>query len=427
MLGGWGMRSLFLAVPLVLSILAPWWGVQGWMVHALVWSVFFFCFFRSIGAAAIIPWLYSILPAGVRGRYFGSDQFLSGIAGVLTLICCSALFALLPVYTALLVQYGIALLGSTLSYHALKKLPDAPKPTAISLRTVAKGKPAPHVPAVTIPQLPVAGGLVFRAVDSDPAVCRLLPEGGTRTIAGEHHVVRGGAVPRRIAAAWALKRRVDATGAKPFLLLGLGLYAIVAVYWWVYLKIDSQAIAGVFAVYFLLGLGTACWTIANLNYLPQVTGDTERTLIVSIHGAVTACIGGMAPILWGWFLKGSGGGGPAINVNVFQWFFLSVLVSVVCLFLAGGPVARGQIDRGGAARHWQRRPASVSRRHLSDQSDRPEEPSGARAARRIVTETAAGTLKKGFAPEEVFGEPRTAAWPTFASPIALLIKSPLAR
>ena len=69
------------------------------------------------------------------------------------------------------------------------------------------------------------------------------------------------------------KRRVDATGAKPFLLLGLGLYAIVAVYWWVYLKIDSQAIAGVFAVYFLLGLGTACWTIANLNYLPQVTGE----------------------------------------------------------------------------------------------------------------------------------------------------------
>ena len=80
---------------------------------------------------------------------------------------------------------------------------------------------------------------------------------------------------------------------RAFLLLGLGLYAIVAVYWWVYLKIDSQAIAGVFAVYFLLGLGTACWTIANLNYLPQVTGDTERTLMVSIHGAVTACIGGI--------------------------------------------------------------------------------------------------------------------------------------
>ncbi len=331
MLGGWGMRSLFLAVPLVLSILAPWWGVQGWMVHALVWSVFFFCFFRSIGAAAIIPWLYSILPAGVRGRYFGSDQFLSGIAGVLTLICCSALFALLPVYTALLVQYGIALLGSTLSYHALKKLPDAPKPTAISLRTVAKDTPR-HMfrPSPFRNYLWLAVWFSVLSTPIPPFVAYYLKVGPGLSL-GNIMLFEVARYLGVIAAAWALKRRVDATGAKPFLLLGLGLYAIVAVYWWVYLKIDSQAIAGVFAVYFLLGLGTACWTIANLNYLPQVTGESQRTLMVSIHGAVTACIGGMAPIIWGWFLKGSGGGGPAINVEVFQWFFLSVLVSVVCL------------------------------------------------------------------------------------------------
>jgi hypothetical protein len=73
------------------------------------------------------------------------------------------------------------------------------------------------------------------------------------------------------------------------------------------------------------------WALSNLNYLPKTVAAEERTLTVAIHGAVTACIGGMAPILWGWFLKGSGGGGPAINVDVFQWFFLSVLVSVVCL------------------------------------------------------------------------------------------------
>ncbi|MBL9206056.1 MAG: hypothetical protein JNN01_13275 [Opitutaceae bacterium] len=331
MLGGWGMRSLFLAVPLVLSILAPWWGVKGWMVHALVWSVFFFCFFRSIGAAAIIPWLYSILPSGVRGRYFGSDQFLSGIAGVLTLFCCAALFATLPVYTALLIQYGIALLGSTLSYHALKKLPDAPKPTAISLRTVASDTPRHmfrRTPFRTYLWLAVWFSVLSTPIP--PFVAYYLKVGPQLSL-GNIMLFEVARYLGVIAAAWALRRRIDTTGAKPFLLLGLALYAVVAAFWWFYLKIHSDAIVGVFAVYFLLGLGTACWTIANLNYLPKVTADGERTLMVSIHGAVTACMGGLAPIIWGLFLKGTPGTGPAINEAVFQWFFISVLVSVVLL------------------------------------------------------------------------------------------------
>lgn len=331
MLGGWGMRSVFLAVPVLLTILAPRLGAQAWMVHALVGSVFLFCFFRSIGAAAIVPWLYSILPVRARGRYFASDQFVSGVGGIGTLIASAGLFAWLPIYSALLVQYAIALTGSTLSYFALKKLPDAPNPTAISLATVLSDTPR-HMfePSAFRHYLWLA---VWAAVATTPippfaAYYLKVGPGLTAWQIMLFEVLRYLGV---IGAAWIIGRRIDVTGARGFFLLALGLYALVAVYWWFFLQTGAKGVAGIAGVYFLLGAGAACWTVANLNYLPKVTPPEHRTLMVSIQGAITACLGGCAPILWGVFLKDSTGPRPAIDVGVFQIFFVVVLFSAVAL------------------------------------------------------------------------------------------------
>src|SRR5260221_3512118 len=54
-LGGWSARSVFLAIPLGLTLVAPKMD-NSWMVHALIWSVFFFCFFRSVGTSAMTTW-----------------------------------------------------------------------------------------------------------------------------------------------------------------------------------------------------------------------------------------------------------------------------------------------------------------------------------------------------------------------------------
>lgn len=346
MLGGWSARSCFLAVPVVLAILAPIWGVQGWMVHALVWSVFFFCLFRSIGAAAINPWLYSILPSSVRGRYFGTDQFLSGIGGTLTLVCCAALFALLPVYTALLVQYVIALTGSTLSYHSLKRLPDAPHPAAISLRTVASDTPR-HMFARSEFRTYLWLAVLFSVLSTPiPPFAAYYLKVVPRLSLGTIMLFEVSRYFGVIVAAWAVKRRIDATGAKPFLLLALAIYALVAVFWWFYLRLESGAVLGIFLIYFLVGLGTACWSIGNLNYLPKIVPDSERTLMVSIHGAVTACLGGFAPVLCGLFLRGHDEQGPSMNVFAFQLFFLFVLG---CVCVLSWRVARLAEDKTMAA------------------------------------------------------------------------------
>ncbi len=332
MLGGWAARTVFLMVPFWLAWVAPRWGVQPWMAPALVGSVFWFCFFRTIGAAAIMPWLYSILPATARGRYFGSDQFISGVAGVGTLLTCAGLFALLPIYTALLIQYGIAMFGSYMSFMALKKLPSAPKPPATKLLQLIKDTPK-HMfkPSPFRHFLWLAVGYAVLSTPIPPFLAYYLkvgPELGAGQIMG-FEVLRFAGV---IVAAAFIRRRIDRDGARPFFLLTMVLYVAVGLFWWAYLQGLLSGLAVIYAAYFVLGLAAASWTIANLNYLAQVVEEDNRALMVAVMGAVTACFGGLSPIIWGLVLKTEAGGLRAsIDVNVFQLFFLFVLAGVVVL------------------------------------------------------------------------------------------------
>lgn len=330
-LGGWGARSVFLAVPVCLAILAPETG-RPWMVNTLIWSVFLFCLFRSIGAAAMTSWFYGFLPEKVRGRYFASDQMLSGIAGVGTLIACAALFALLPIYTALLVQYVIALVGSTLSYFELKKLPDIDKPDRISLGSVLRDTPR-HMFARSEFRTYLWCAVTFAAVTTSipPFAAYYLAVAGGRS-PGEIMLFEVFRFLGVILGASLIRRRIDARGARPFFLTGLSLYGVVAIAWWLYLDRGWDALGILFGVYFVVGLAAVCWNVANLNYLPKVVPAEERALFVSIHGAVTSCLGGASPILWGLFMKTSGpGGAPGIDTAVFQAYFVVLLAGVVVL------------------------------------------------------------------------------------------------
>ena len=330
MLGGWRTRSFFLGVPVIIAVLALR-GEEVWMVKALVGSVFFFCLCRSIGAASGTSWFYAILPESVRGRYFASDQFVSAVGGVGTLLASAALFALLPVYWALLVQYAIALIGSSVSYYSLKKLPDAERPTSISLRTVLRDTPR-HLFARSTFRTYVWLA-VWCAIFSTPIppFSAYYLKVGPNLSSGQvmlFEVLRYTGV---MIAAWVIRRRIDTTGTRPFFLLALGSYAVVGVFWWFYLEHGFGGIAGIMVAYFLLGLGAATWGIANLNYLPQVVTAEERTLAVSVHGAVTACLGGLSPVVWGIFLKSGDGPSRGINTSVFQWFFVSVVAGAVVI------------------------------------------------------------------------------------------------
>ena len=75
-----------------------------------------------------------------------------------------------------------------------------------------------------------------------------------------------------------LRRRIDTTGARPFFLLSLVLFALTAICWLLYLRQLIDGTMAMFGIYFVVGLGAVCWTVANLNYLPKVAPEAERAL-----------------------------------------------------------------------------------------------------------------------------------------------------
>jgi len=316
--------------------------VENWMVHALVWSVFFFCFCRSVGAASFVPWMYALLPEGARGKYFSSDQYVSGIGGVVTLIACSVLFATLPIYTALIVQYAIALIGSTLSYFALAKLPDTEKPVSLSLRSVFRDTPR-HMLSPSPFRTYLWLAVLFQIISTplSPFAAYYLKV-GPRLPASQIMLFEVCRFLGVIAVAWYMKSRIDRYGAKPFLVGSAALHVGIGAYWWFFLRGQGSVLWPFYLIYFLVGVGVSAWTSANLGYLPKLTTPEDRTLMVSVQSAVTACLGGLSPVVWGVFLKK--GEGSAIDTATFQLFFVSVIVVGMLLVwrVAKLPEKRGE-------------------------------------------------------------------------------------
>lgn len=327
MLGGWGLRTLLLLVPIALALLAPRIGVRPWMASTLVGAIFLFCLFRAIGLAATMPWFYAIIPPAARGRYFSSDSMLAGVSSVLTLLVCAALFAVLPVYAALGVQYGIALAGSIWSYYALRRLPDGPAPEPISLAVVFRSLPGIIFVRSEYRRYLLLSLLCFATTSPIPPFLAyyLKTEGHLEPgwiMALE--VVRYGGV---IVAAVFIRRRIDGLGARPFMLLSLGLYFGLSAYWLVFVRTGLGGSVGLIAAYIAIGIGGTTWSVGNLTYLPKLIPPERRTLMISVYGALTALVAGLATIGWGWVLR-PGGAAVGLDLWRFQVFFAVAMAGV---------------------------------------------------------------------------------------------------
>lgn len=328
-IAGWGARSWFLLIPLGLALMARQ-GTAHWMIFAMVAAMFFYSLSRSIGAAAITTWLQGLVPESVRGRYWSTDQIMGGTASVGTLVLCAACFTWLSLPWAFFVLYAFSITGAWLALRCLQALPDIERPTVMSLAKIRADTPR-HLfgPGAFRPYLWLA--VLFYVVTTP-----LVPFGAyyLKTVAGYspasimgYTVVQYAGV---IGGNWFMRSRIDRTGAKPFFRLMFALFAAVAVGWLGCLRWTAVMPWVMPGLFFLLGAGTGMFTAANASYLSKILPVQERALPVSLHGALGYFAGGLAPVAWGFLLKG-GGAAPSLNLVAFQWFFVVTLLGAVAL------------------------------------------------------------------------------------------------
>jgi hypothetical protein len=331
MLSGWGTRSMFLLPAVVLAWMAP---AQGTPLQVAIFigSVFLFTFFRSIGSCAWLPWMNSLLTSGNRGRYFATDQAVSGAAGVLTLILCAESMRLLPLYTAFLVQYIFAFVGSWFAYLALSRLPDVAKPAAMSLREVAVETPRILTGRGVFRTFLVIGVVAWVVAPAIPPYCAYFLQVETHVSLSQILWFTTFQYCGTIAAALFIRNRIDRLGAHPFFFAAGAIYAVVIVFWIGVLGGGGGGTPAMGASYVLLGSAAACWQSAINKHLPLVVDPARRTLAYSVHGAATSLVSGIAVALWGLAIRGASGV-PSVNSGGFQVFFLVGLASMVVVVL----------------------------------------------------------------------------------------------
>ncbi|HYC72660.1 MAG TPA: hypothetical protein VEB66_15730 [Opitutaceae bacterium] len=343
-LAGWGARSWFLLVPLGLALAAPL-PAAPWMITAMVGAMFCYSLSRSVGAAAITTWMHALIPDGIRGRYWSTDQIMAGVAAVGTLVVSVLLFAALPARWAFFVQYAISITGAWLALRCLRRLPDVERPRMMSLGKILSDSPrhmfasSPFRPylwlaiayfVVTTPVAPFGAYFLKAAAGVD-----------TSTIMFYAMLQYGGV----IAGNWFMRSRIDRTGAKPFFRLCFLVFAGIAAGWLACLRQPSAARWVMPGLYFLLGVGSGTFTAANVSYLAKLLPPSDRALPVSLHGALTAFLGGLSPVLWGMFLKG-GDHAPSVDPEAFRIFFWAVLGGSLALVAAVGSLEEkaGHVD-----------------------------------------------------------------------------------
>ena len=323
MVFAWSARAMLLGVPLTLAWLAPA-TPEPWMPSALIASVFWFCTFRAFGVAAHIPWFAAILPDELRGRFFATDNAITSVVGVATLLTCALLFATLPAYRAFQAVYGLAAVGSALAVVNLLRLPAGPTPPHSPLNRVLGLATRLSLRAGLFRQYLVISLFWLVATLPIPAFGAYYLKVVTGLSSSQILLYTAVQFIGQIAAASRIRHLIDAIPIKRFFQLANGIVILVAIVWLavIFVWIDSSWLLP--AAYLLFGFAIGLSQAAHFTYLPELSPEDRRPVTIAIFGAVTGLLSGIAPMAWGVVLR-TGGDVPGIDLDNFALFFGSCI------------------------------------------------------------------------------------------------------
>lgn len=347
---GWVTRIFFLIIPLVLIVQKPA-GSGGWPVYWLMLAMFGFCSARSFGAAALMPWLYAIIPPAHQGRYFATDQSISGVGAILALGLCILLFYLLEPYDAFFWQYIAATTGALLSLYFMFRLPNGGKPKLISLRTVFTQSPrilfaTPRIRYYFIIHL--LAGLVGLAFTPFTTFYLKAVRGMEDSLV---LIYASCAMVGTIGGAWVLRTISDSISVRTQTRVFCLFQWVVVAWWLAYLLGPDGIVYSLPLAYLLSGVAASFWVNAHLKYLPQLAAEEDRPLTISVFSASVGFIGGFFPILWGAVLK-TEDADLAMNLPAFVGYFLVSVIIYGILYRMLGRLEEMDVDHTALNSHW---------------------------------------------------------------------------
>ena len=326
---GWGMRVLFIFCMAMVPLTGGFLDTAA-QLALLLFLLFGFNLSRGISSAAWLPWITTLVPLAIRGKYLARDatcvHVSSCAAFVLAGVCLGQ--SSRPWQFSLIFAFS-AVMGA-ISLNFLKRIPDvAPPEQEITAKIGVPWRAiANHPPFRKLLHLNVAWSFAYGGMATF-SVAYLRVEAALQE--GTIMLVTALSFLGGLAGLAYFESRTDRLGSKPVLMFCLALWLLILLGW---LAFAGRALHPRLPLIILLQLlmGFA-FALVNMNQtrlamvlVPEM-GRSHFFALFSVVGNLTL---GLTPILWGLAIDGFSN----LRINLFGWelnryslFFLGSLAA----------------------------------------------------------------------------------------------------
>jgi MFS family permease len=301
---GWGLRVLFIfcmaLVPLTGAFLS-----QTTQLALLLFLLFGFNLSRGISSAAWLPWITSLVPLTVRGKYLAREATSVHVASCAAFLLAGACLGQSSQPWQFALIFAFSAVTGAISLNFLKRIPDvAPPEKEITAKIGVPWRAiAAYPPFLKLLRLNVAWSFAYGGIATfTVAYLRVearLPESTILLVTALAFL--GG-----LAGLAYFESRTDRLGSKPVLAFCLTLWLVIALGWLSFAgKSLHPTLLLVLPLQLLMGFAYALVNVNQTRLAMVLVPEMGRSHFFALFSVVGNLTLGLTPILWGLLIDGS--------------------------------------------------------------------------------------------------------------------------
>lgn len=294
---GWSLRTIFIFLVTAVPLLAFLDGTS--KLAVILASLFVFNLLRGISSAAWMPWIATLIPEEIRGRFLSLDQIFMHVGSLLALVASAIVMTGEVESWEYALVFFMSAVGATLSLNFIRRIPEVE-----ASETVRKSsQPVPWGNILSYPPFRelLIFNVIFMAVIGSMGVftieyLREFPKFDVALILFLSGISFIGA----LVSLPFVGRLVDEAGSKPVMTGALTLFSVTILGWFlVAAGVLPCSLWVVGSLNFLAGVAGANFNLANVRIIMGTMPEMGRNHFFALFTVITSLGLGAAPVLWG--------------------------------------------------------------------------------------------------------------------------------
>ena len=294
---GWSLRTVFIflmtAVPLAVFLDST------SKLAVILASLFVFNLLRGISSAAWMPWIATLIPEEIRGRFLSLDQIFMHVGSLLALVASAVVMTGRIEAWEYSLVFFLSAVGATLSLNFIRRIPEV----AASETVRKSSEPVPWGKILAYPPFRelLKFNVLFMAVIGSMGVftveyLREFPHFDVSLVL----YLSGLSFIGALVSLPFVGRLVDEAGSKPVMTGALMLFGTVIFGWFlVAARVLPCSLWVVGTLNFFAGVAGSNFNLANVRIIMATMPEMGRNHFFALFTVITSLGLGAAPIVWG--------------------------------------------------------------------------------------------------------------------------------